>query len=1100
MTLHDYLAQLQKRYQSGMAKEHAYRADLEHLLRALAPNMEIINEPANVTACGNPDFVVTKGNIPVGYIEAKDIGKDLNSKHYHEQFSRYRKALDNLIITDYLYFQFFRHDELAHDVRLGELRDGKIVALPENFAYFTNLIAEFCAFTGQTITSASKLAELMAAKARLLQTILEQAVASDAQTAEQTALKDQLKAFQQILIHDLAPKEFADLYAQTLAYGLFAARLHDPSPDTFTRQEATELIPKTNPFLRKLFQYILLEEIDERVKATVDNLAEVFRAADVNALLKHFTQTTQQADPVIHFYETFLAAYDPKLRKSRGVWYTPAPVVEFIVRAIDDLLQREFGLPQGLADTSTVTIKIEEQGSAAPIQRDVHKVQFLDPGVGTGTFLVEIVKRIYVTRFKMMQGAWSGYVENHLLPRLNGFELLMAPYTMAHAKLDLLLKETGYQPHKPRRFNIYLTNSLEEHHPDTQTLFANWLSAEANAANAIKRDAPIMVVLGNPPYAVSSANASIGADGKKTWIGALLDDYKKDLNEKKLNLDDDYIKFIRYGHHLIEKNHEGILAYISNNSFLDGVTHRQMRKALLDTFDKIYILDLHGSAKKKETAPDGGKDENVFDIMQGVSINIFVKTKGKKKRTLAEVYHCDLYGRRKAKYDFLEGERIATIQWQKLGYRPPYFFFVPKTYAGFETYTSGFALNALFIDYNSGVKTDRDSLFIDFERKPLEQRFRYVLAGDLDAHFINAYRIIDSGSYKITRKIQGKSFDAQYVAKIQYRLFDWRYIYYDVNMISRPAQKAMKHIFHKNNVGLIFKRQAKEERGGYTNFFIANTLIIDGVFAIDPLGREVFAPLYLYPDDSGQQALGETPPRAPNLNMEIVRRIADALGLRFAPEPPPAPSLTRRGSENSPDSSSFIAGRGFENSSNSSPSLLRRGEGGWFSPLDLLDYIYAVLHSPTYRETYKEFLKIDFPRVPYPSNVDTFWKLAELGGELRQIHLLESPTVEQFITAYPQNGDNVVGKIRFEISLPGRGEGVGCVWINDTQYFSGVPQIAWEFYIGGYQPAQKWLKDRQGRELTFDDLLHYQKIIVALTETDRLMREIDAVDFETPKG
>ena len=1065
MTLHDYLAQLQKRYQSGMAKEHAYRADLEHLLRALAPNMEIINEPANVTACGNPDFVVTKGNIPVGYIEAKDIGKDLNSKQYHEQFSRYRKALDNLIITDYLYFQFFRHDELVHDARLGELRDGKIVALPENFAYFTSLIAEFCAFTGQTITSASKLAELMAAKARLLQTILEQAVSADAQTAEQTALKDQLKAFQQILIHDLAPREFADLYAQTLAYGLFAARLHDPSPDTFTRQEAAELIPKTNPFLRKLFQYILLEEIDERVKATVDNLAEVFRAADVNALIKHFAQTTQQTDPVIHFYETFLAAYDPKLRKSRGVWYTPAPVVEFIVRAIDDLLQREFGLPQGLADTSTVTIKIEEQGSAAPIQRDVHKVQFLDPGVGTGTFLVEIVKRIYVTRFNMMQGAWSGYVENHLLPRLNGFELLMAPYTMAHAKLDLLLKETGYQPHKPKRFNIYLTNSLEEHHPDTQTLFANWLSAEANAANAIKRDAPIMVVLGNPPYAVSSANASIGADGKKTWIGALLDDYKKDLNEKKLNLDDDYIKFIRYGHHLIEKNHEGILAYISNNSFLDGVTHRQMRKALLETFDKIYILDLHGSAKKKETAPDGGKDENVFDIMQGVSINIFVKTKGKKKRTLAEVFHCDLYGRRKAKYEFLMNSRLAAIYWQKLECQSPTFYFVPLNYELQRSYQKNLSVVDLFVEYSSGIETQRDQACIHFSKQEL----------------LNVVNIFASSPAEEVRRILGLGEDGRdwsviaakndlakgfSIELLHFKPFDQRWIPYTGNtkgIIAYPRHAITHHLF-KDNLVLISPRFFKEE----PSYFISKQIIAHKI--LSAYDKNFFFPLYLYPCDSGQQALGETPTRTPNLNMDIVRRIADALGLRFAPEPPPAPSLTRR------------------------------GEGGWFSPLDLLDYIYAVLHSPTYRETYKEFLKIDFPRVPYPPNADTFWQLVQLGGELRQIHLLESPKVEQFITAYPQNGDNVVGKIRFEISPSERGEGVGCVWINDTQYFSGAPHIAWEFYIGGYQPAQKWLKDRQGRELTFDELRHYQKIIVALTETDRLMREIDAIDFETPKG
>lgn len=1082
MTIHDYLTQLQKRYHSGVAKEHAYRTDLEQLLRTLAPQMEITNEPANVTDCGNPDFVITKGKIPIGYIEAKDIGKDLHSKQYHEQFSRYRKALDNLIITDYLWFQFFRHDALVHEIRLGEIQNGQIVPLPENFAYFTNLIAEFCSFSGQTITSASKLAELMAAKTRLLQNILEQALTADLHAPEQTALKDQLEAFRQILIHDLAPRAFADLYAQTLAYGLFAARLHDPSLDTFTRLEAAELIPKTNPFLRKLFQYILLEDIDPRIKSTVDNLAEVFRAADVHALLQHFAHATQQTDPVIHFYETFLAAYDPKLRKSRGVWYTPAPVVQFIVHAIDDLLQREFKLTQGLADTSTVTIKVEEQGNAQPVKREVHKVQFLDPGVGTGTFLVEVVRRIYATRFQTMPGMWSTYVEEHLLPRLNGFELLMAPYTMAHLKLDLFLQDTHYQPKQLRRFNIYLTNSLEEYHPDTQSLLAHWLSAEANAASAIKRDAPIMVVMGNPPYAVSSANASVTKDGEKTWIGKLLDDYKKDLEEKKLNLDDDYIKFIRYGHYLIEKNGEGILAYISNNSFLDGITHRQMRKTLLETFDKIYILDLHGSAKKKETAPDGGKDENVFDIMQGVSINLFVKTKQKNKRKLAEVFHADLYGRRKEKYGFLWKETIATIGWRKLDYQEPYYFFVPKDFSLQDKYDEGINVNELFRVYGNGIGTDRDRLFYDDNKHSLVSRMELFFSDEcFTPKFQETYNVKNSTSYNILGKRLKAEFDENFIRNCLYRPFDNKHLYYDPQIISRPAFDTMRHLMNTENVALLVTRQLSSQE--FRHSFISKSICDRDPLSVATKERTQAFPLYLYPEDTAQQTFALPQTRTPNLNMAIVQRIADGLGLRFLSEPPPA------------------------------PSLIRRGEGGWFAPIDLLDYIYAVLHSPTYRATYKEFLKIDFPRVPYPTDADTFWQLVTLGGELRQLHLLESPMVEQFITTYPQDGDNVVGKVRFEIipgnltpdpspkergaELPplrgGVGRGSGNVWINDTQYFAGVPQVAWEFYIGGYQPAQKWLKDRQGRALSFDDILHYQKIIAALTETDRLMRTIDAI-------
>jgi len=544
--LSSYIETISKRYNSGISSEHSYRADLEGLVRELVSGVEITNEPSKVTDCGNPDYVITKGNIPIGFIEAKDLGKDLNSKQYKEQFGRYRKALDNLIITDYLWFQFFQNGDLVREIRIGEIEGNNVKPLPANFDEFQDLIKNFCTFVGQTIKSPKKLAEMMAAKARLLETILERAVSSDEETQENSSLKGQYESFKQVLIHDLTPKGFADIYAQTLAYGMFAARLHDTTLDDFSRQEAAELIPKTNPFLRKLFQYVAGYDIDARIKTTVDNLAEVFRATNVDALLKSLGKSAHNNDPIIHFYETFLAEYDPKLRKARGVWYTPEPVVNFIVRAVDDLLKSEFGLKDGLADTSKTTIQVEEQGTAITkgknkgkpvvVEQEVHKVQILDPATGTGTFLAEVVKFIYNKKFQSMQGAWSGYVEDHLIPRLNGFELLMASYSMAHLKLDMLLAATGYKARKEQRFNVYLTNSLEEHHPDTGTLFSTWLSSEANEANQIKRDTPVMVVMGNPPYSVSSSN-------KGKWIGELIKDYKKNLNEKKLNLDDDYIKF-----------------------------------------------------------------------------------------------------------------------------------------------------------------------------------------------------------------------------------------------------------------------------------------------------------------------------------------------------------------------------------------------------------------------------------------------------------------------------------------------------------------------------------------------------------------------------
>ena len=657
-----YVNKIAQRVKAGHTSEHTFRKDLEDLINALVPAVNVTNEPSQVTDCGNPDFLISKKDIPIGFIEAKDVGKDLSSRLYKEQFDRYKAALDNLIITDYLRFEFYVNGTRIHEVCVGELVAGVVQSHDSEFERLAELLRDFCVYVGQTIKSAQRLAVLMAGKARLLENTLYQALMSDEDNDTNTDLRDQFNTFKSVLIHDLTPSDFADIYAQTLAYGMFAARLHDDTLDTFSRQEAAERIPKTNPFLRKLFSHVAGVDIDDRIKPTVDNLADVFRATDVAAILQNFGKTTQTQDPIIHFYETFLAEYNPKLRKQRGVWYTPEPVVKFIVRAVDDILKSEFDLPDGLADTSKIEIEKQTQTPDSRtktgykmVKELVYKVQILDPATGTGTFLAAIIQHIFHSQFENMGGIWSSYVEQDLLPRLHGFELLMASYAMAHLKLDMLLTDTGYEPINPKRLQVYLTNSLEKHNPDTGTLFAGWLSAEANEANAIKRDAPVMVVIGNPPYAVSSTN-------KGEWIEGLMTDYKKDLNERNIQpLSDDYIKFIRYGQHYIEKNGEGILAFITNNSFVDGIIHRQMRKNLLETFDKVYVLNLHGDTRKKEVALDGGKDENVFDIMAGVSINIFIKNNKKKDKDIGRVYISDLYGKREFKYEKLSSNSLKSI-------------------------------------------------------------------------------------------------------------------------------------------------------------------------------------------------------------------------------------------------------------------------------------------------------------------------------------------------------------------------------------------------------------------------------------------------------
>ena len=996
------------------------------------------NEPARID-CGAPDYVLTRKDIPLGYIEAKDIGVDLTSKALKEQFERYKAALDNLIFTDYLDFHFYKNGELVSKIAIANIQNGRIVAKPEQFAQFTALIENFALQITQSIKSPTKLAQMMAAKAKLMAQVVEKALDSDDASQANSELKDQLSAFKSILIHDIDNRAFADMYAQTLAYGLFAARYHDPSLATFSRFEAATLIPKSNPFLRKLFQHIAGPDLDSRLVWIVDELVHIFLAADVAKIMQGFGKSTRQDDPIIHFYETFLANYDAKLRKARGVWYTPEPVVNFIVRAVDDILKSHFNLPKGLADTSKTKIKRnvpDKKGKLVAIEEEVHRVQILDPATGTGTFLAQVIRHIHQKHFASLQGAWPDYVQKHLIPRLNGFELLMTSYAMAHLKLDMLLSETGYNiENSNERLQIYLTNSLEEHHPDTGTLFASWLSAEANEANHIKRDAPVMVVIGNPPYSVSSSN-------KSEWIQHLLKDYKKDLNERNIQpLSDDYIKFIRYGQHFIDKNGEGILAYISNNSFIDGLIHRQMRKHLLESFDEVYILDLHGNSKKQETAPDGSKDENVFDIMQGVSINIFVKTGKKAKNELCKLFHSELFGKREDKYNALHDGKISNLAWHSLKPSSKDYFFVLKDFSISAIYEKGFYVSEIFSLYNSGLSTEFDELSIKITESGASDLLNNLLRVDI-AELQKIYNINPTKEDKLIRAIVDVKRNDPRVVKINFRPFDWVYSVYtgkSNGVMGRPRHEVMQHFLNIDNIGFIFKRGFDEDA---PPCFISKT-IIDRRFWSRPgmQGAESIAPLYIYPDANKADILGAT--RTPNLNAEIVQEIAEAVGLPFVPE--------------------------------------KQDDVGTFAPIDILDYIYAVLHSPNYREKYKEFLKIDFPRVPYPDNQEQFWQLAALGAQLRQTHLLESAALAKAPSAYPVSGDNVVTKPRYEN---------GCVYINATQYFANVPESVWAFYIGGYQPAQKWLKDRKERALSFEDIVHYQNILAALAETERLMSEV----------
>ena len=1001
----NYIQSISSKFSHLETSEMGYRADFEILLKGIFESINIkrIDHDPKAKQGNKPDFIVMNKDVPILYIEAKNIGVSLDKIEKSNQMARYF-GYTNLVLTDYVEFRFYRNGLLYEEpikIASYNLKNRIITPLSQNYEHAAKTLLDFTQSQKEPIKSGKHLSRIMGGKAQRIRDNIRHFLAFD--SAQNKELIHIYKAIKKMLVHDLTIDAFSDMYAQTLVYGLFVARYYDDSPDTFSRQEARDLVPASNPFLQHFFDHIAGPNFDKRLSYIVDELCVVFQHSDTKKLIEEYMG---DADPVIHFYEDFLKEYDPSLRKKMGAYYTPLPVVQFIIRSVDYILQKEFNLPNGLADTSKLS-------------NGKHRVQILDPAVGTGTFISATIRTIYRRLKKQGQsGRWPAYVHHDLLPRLHGFELMMAPYTIAHLKLSLAFKKTGFWKFH-RRLGIYLTNSLEKSEAQQDLLsfgFAESIAEEAKEADKIKRETPIMVVIGNPPYSISSSN-------KGKWILQLIKDYKTGLGERKINIDDDYIKFIRFAEHFIEKNKSGIVAMITNNSFIDGITHRQMRKHLLETFNEIYILDLHGNSKKKEKAPDGGKDENVFNIQQGVSISIFVRKVGEKKN-LGEVYHSELYGKRIGKFEALNESDIQTIKWKKLDYFEPYYFFVPKDFGAIEEYEKGFFVTEIFTEYNSGIQTKRDNTTIALSRNELEQvlgNFQTLSEKEIK----NKYQLPEDGrdwKINLAKDDLGKGYK---ICNILYRPFDVRWTVYtgkSKGFIAYPREKINKHVFNKDNVVLITCRNQVFNTVALVTDKISNLRTYSNPGS---LGTDYVFPLYLYYEDGSC---------VPNLKKEIIDKIEEIVGK--------------------------------------------------VTPEDTFDYIYATLHSPSYREKYKEFLKIDFPRVPYPKDTKNFKKLAAFGAELRSLHLLESTKVNQFITTYPIAGSDTVEKFTYED---------GKVFINTEQYFGNVPEVAWNFYIGGYQPARKWLKDRKGRALTNTDIEHYQKIIVALAETNRIMKEIDKV-------
>ncbi|HXQ00336.1 MAG TPA: type ISP restriction/modification enzyme [Solirubrobacteraceae bacterium] len=1024
-----YASELQRLLATGHAAEHAYRPALQRLMEQ-TDEIDAVNDPRQ-SEYGSPDFVfLRRGSktLILGWAEAKDLTADLTKIEKTEQLQRY-SGYSNLYLTNYVEFRFYSSGSRYADVVIGENKDSTIKLLPENYEMLASLLSSFLAQKPQPIRSGVRLAQVMGGMGRRIRTAVGYYLSVDSESnAELLGIYGMIK---ELLVHDLDKGSFADMYAQTLVYGLFAARYNDTSPDNFTRAKARELVPASNPFLQQFFDHIAGANFDWRLARIVDELCEIFAVSGVREIVhQHLMQPsltgeqTDDMDPIIHFYEDFLQAYDPDQRKRMGAYYTPVPVVRFMVRMVDHLLKAEFGLTAGIADTSKTRRTVVRADKK--VAYEFHKVQILDPAVGTATFLNEIIE--FIRRgFHGQEGRWPAYVREDLVPRLSGFELMMAPYTVAHLKLGLTLRESGVSDFGGR-LGVYLTNALEEGMNQPQTLFhfglAEAVAQEALHAGEIKTERPVMVVIGNPPYAAISSNET-------EWANALVDRYKVEpggqakLKERKHWLNDDYVKFLSFAEQMIERNGSGVVAMITNHGYLDNPTFRGMRWRLAQTFDSIYVLDLHGNTMKKETNPSGGKDENIFQIQQGVAIMFGVRT-GKEtanrrtKRQPARVMHADLWGTRLEKFMQLNAD---DADWKELELVEPMHYFLPRDLSGEDEYLDGISVADLCPVKVTGVVTMGDPFIVARSRTALEARLIRFASGDYDAAGLRREFALGKNYPEwIVSQQPGFEFDGSRVIRYAYRPFDERWTYLDKHVIWRTRDKMSRHFLGHANLGLIVSRQAITDSWSHVQ---VTPHVADNRIHYSNKGIPLEIPLYLHHDDGSCEA---------NLDTVTLLRLTKNVSAVVAPE-------------------------------------------------DVLDYVYGILHSPAYRATYETFLKNDFPRVPVPRDDDEWSMFVGFGRRLRDLHLMDTSAATDVVTTYPVVGSDVVETVRFDAER---------VWINGDQYFGAVPEVTWNLPVGGYLPAQRWLKERKGSKLDSKDIEHYQRIITVLAKTDEIMHEIDA--------
>ena len=1019
----NYLKEIEK-LKSPISNEHTYRTPLENALNSLKvklyPKSAItIQQETSINISDDsdlkkvfPDFtVVNEDERLIGFIECKDIDFDLhkaiegkgNLKIYKEQLLKYLDIHNNLIYTNYIDFIHLVLEEnqgqtktikIKNEVCLNKGADAERL--------FENIFEDFLGATIKEIDRKDYFLKLLARRTKILRDFINGELINN-----NSYLKNDIKGlFENTIFNDLSDKDFADAFSQIISFSLLFYRLSERKN---VDKDSFRNMPEYIPIFREFLSKIDIENFNSHILYSIDSIINAVNAYNKNMFYSQFSTSTEKEDPFIYAYEYFLKEFDSKTRNARGVFYTPIEAVRYIIKSIDEILKDKLNIADGIYG---------------------EEVHILDFAAGTGTFMLGAIEKAFENaKQNGIAGVWENIVSDFILKRLYGFEFLIVPYVLAHFRIHEYLKDLNYDYKKKDRLQLYLTNTLDNSAGGQVKMFPQ-MQAESDNAYKIKNEEPILVIMGNPPYNNKSEEIN-----RKEWIENLLKDYKENLNEKKINLDDDYIKFIRFAHWKMENAEKGIIGIIVNNSFISGVTHREMRRKLMQTFDEIYILDLHGNVNKGEKCPDGSMDFNIFNIKEvGVCIALFVKT-GLKNNKNKGIYFNEVFGTQDYKKNYLIDKSITDEKWVELEDDKKWHWFT-KVKSN-EKYLNEFTgLHEIFNLFGSGCKTERDYITIHITEEELKNTildFNNLSENKLT----EKYNTKNSRDWSVDRAKKDimenyKKYNFDLITKIHYRPFDIRYTYYtgtSKGFLGTPSRKIGYNFINRKNIGLVFPRQIAGAYGFQHG--LVSEFIIDVATGGAKTGSETyFAPLYLYEENSA----GE-----------------------FKLDSSCKPNWTDSFKE-------FLKNYISDN------------------PKEILNYIYAILYSPTYRENYKEDLKYDYPRIPFTKDKNIFDSLQKLGGELIDLHLLKK--VPQNNAGYPNKGEHKISYSKYN-------EEEKRLYINEKQYFENVKKEVYNYSIGGYKPIEKYIKARD--ILTLKDISHLIKVIAVIERTIYLQEEIDKV-------